>query len=490
MKKSGRSMLFFCERFDAATATTANIPDTGPASGRIASGRVGARQPRSTSFCLLLRTVFFVAVLVYLTGCGLMNKDSDIGAEAADAQGGEPSPWISDPVPYDVKIIVADGPDSLAGKMKDLSQLVQLKKEPPDSLLALERRARLDQETAVKLLNSQCYYDGKAEFAIDDKIKPAKVTLILTAGPLFKVGKADVIYDPEPVIPDAFKGRTRRSGFWGLDRQELPPPDFPASVPGVTIGEPIVADKMLTDVSAIPDKLRKTGYPLAKVTESLYTLDKPRRELNAEIFIDPGPPALLGNVIISGNKEVNTSYLEELVPWRPGREPWDDALVQDYANTLRSLGIFSSVETKPALADLRHDTAGERQGAAILPVEVEVKEGPPRTISASARYDSDTGFGVEGSWEHRNLFHNGERIRIDVPISQQETGIKAHFEKPAFLDRDMRFIANGAALWENTDAYQQQSVKGDAGLERRLARRWWGGVSIYAEGGSLKDNEH
>ena len=194
-------------------------------------------------YLIALRGVFCPLLLFTLAGCGLMNRDTDIGAEAADSQNGEESPWIEDPVPYNVKIIVDGGPESLASKMKDLSQLEQLKKEPPDSSLALERRARLDQETAVKLLNSQCYYEGKAEIKIDENVKPALVTLTLIPGQIFNVGRADVIYEPEPVIPEAFKHRTRRSGFWGLDKQELPPPDFPSTIPGVEIGKPIIADK-------------------------------------------------------------------------------------------------------------------------------------------------------------------------------------------------------------------------------------------------------
>lgn len=419
-----------------------------------------------------------------------MAKDTDIGAEAADAGAGQEKIWQGDPVPYDVSIKVDGDASFLESKMKDLSQLVSLAKEYPDSMLALERRARQDQETAVKLMQSQCYYDGKADVKIDETSKPVKVTLILEPGPIFTVGHADVIYSPEPVVPEAFKHRTRITGFWGLEKEELPPPDFPATVPGITAGKPVVADDMLAAVEKIPESLRHTGYPLAKITSSLYTLDKPARNLNAEITIDPGPPALMGKVSFHGDKEVNPEYLHKLVPWTPGKEPWDEGLLQDYANTLRALGIFRSVEAKADVQDLQADTAGQRQGAAILPAAIELVEGPARTISASARYDSDTGFGVEGVWEHRNLFHNGEKLNIDVPISEQETGIKAHFEKPAFPVSEQTLWADAAALWENTDAYQQQSLKGELGLRRHLARQWWGGLSLFAEGGSLKDNEH
>lgn len=460
------------------------------------------RLPGRLALLLLL-----LALLGQLGGCGLLAKNTDPGAQGADtaqgAQSGEGAngddaegpAWDSDPVPYSVDIDVVDGPSSLKGQMRDASQLVKLVKEPPDSMLALERRARADEETALKLLHSQCYYDGKADFSIDEADTPVKVTLRLLPGPRFTVGRADVRYEPAPFVPEAFLHRTRVTGFWGLEREQLPAPAFPDTVPGVTVGEPIVADAMLAAVSAMPEALRRTGYPLAKVTESRYTLDPAARTLNADIVINPGPPALMGPVLIHGNKEVNTCYLERLVPWTPGEEPWDDELLTDYANTLRGLGLFRSVEAAPVPEDMalehRELAADGREGdVGVVPAAITVAEGPPRSVSASARYDTDTGFGVEGTWEHRNLFHNGERLTLDAPVSQQEIGLKAAFEKPAFLQRGQRLLANGAALWENTDAYQQESLKGEIGIDRRLARQWWGGIHIGAEGGWLKDNEH
>lgn len=446
---------------------------------------------RGCSFLRSLLVGFFLIACAFpLSGCGLLSKDTDIGATAADSGKGPDPEWQPQPVSYTTAIKVEGEPQSLAGKMEDLSQLKSLREEPPDGMLALERRARMDQETAVKLLHSQCYYDGEARIFIDDKTSPVKVTLTLVPGKIYTVGGADVVYEPAPVIPDAFKNRERSAGFWGLEKEKLPPPDFPSTVPGIEIGKPVIADHMLAQVKKIPENLRKTGYPLAAIKDSLYTLNKPERQLNARIIINPGSPALMGNVIVKGAKDVNPDYLKKLMLWKPGLEPWDDTLLQDYANNLRALGIFRSVETAPEVADLKHDAAGERGGAAILPVEVTVVEGPMRSVSASARYDTDTGFGVEGTWEHRNLFGNGEKLSLDAPISQQVYGLKAHFEKPAFYDRDMKLWADGAALWQDTDAYEQNSVRGELGLERRLDPRWTANVSIFGEGGSLKDNEH
>ena len=208
----------------------------------------------------LARLALLCACLCCLCACGLLTaKDTDQGAAAADAGSNGESAWGGDPVPYTVEIRMDGGPEDLASKMKDLSQLEQLREEPPDSLLGLERRCMRDQETAVKLLNSQCYYDGEAKFSIDESSKPVKAILTLIPGPRFTVGEASARYVPPPQIPKSFMHRERVIGFWGLEKEHLPAPKFPAQIPGVAIGEPIVADDMLAAVAKIPASLQQAA---------------------------------------------------------------------------------------------------------------------------------------------------------------------------------------------------------------------------------------
>lgn len=75
-------------------------------------------------------------------------------------------------------------------------------------------------------------------------------------------------YEPAPVVPESFKNRSRETGFWGLEREAVPPPSFPASLPGVNVGQPVTADAMLAAVDALPERFRREGYPLAKVADA------------------------------------------------------------------------------------------------------------------------------------------------------------------------------------------------------------------------------
>ncbi len=175
-------------------------------------------------------------------------------------------------------------------KMRGVSQLAQqLEKEAPDSVLALERRAREDQETAIRLLQSQCYYDGEASFSMDDKVKkPVLVTLKLVAGPRYKGRPCARALCAQTRHSGGLSQPFSRNRLLGTAKEAPAAPSFPETVPGVEAGKPIVADDMLAAVSAIPDNLRKTGYPLAKVEKTVYTLDKPGSSAQCGRYNKPG----------------------------------------------------------------------------------------------------------------------------------------------------------------------------------------------------------
>ena len=444
-----------------------------------------AHNPQRAQWLNLLRTLAILVLLVCASGCGLLTRAP--AEEPQPAPPGMETAWQGKPVPYKVRIKVQDGPDSLAGLMKDSSQLVQLAKEPPDSMLALERRVRADTASATNLLYSQGYYEGVASAAIDKEATPVVVDLVLSPGKRYTLGRAAVYYDPDPVIPQFFRNRQREVGFWGLQTETVPPPSFPSVLPGVDIGKPIVADDLLAAVEALPEKLRRQGYPLASVADTSYTLDREARSLNADILVHPGPPAIMGRIEVLGNKEVSAEYVQRLAPWNAAEEPWNADRVEDYANYLRGLGIFRTVKVKP-LEDQFAQGAG-REGASVLPLEVTVAEAPFHSVGASARYDTDTGMGVEGMWENRNVFGNGEKLTLTAPIATETQGFKAAFEKPAFGVRDQKLLVTGSALRENTSAYEKMAITGAGDIERRLSRQWWGSAGLGGESGSIKDNE-
>lgn len=410
---------------------------------------------------LVLGTAF---LLCPVSGCGLIRQASEQRQE-------ETTPLFErDPVPYSVDIRVEPKDTSgIRAAMERHSQLVQLHAELPDGLIGLMRRARIDRENAVKLLHSLGYYDGTAETDVEEPKdgSTAKVTLTLTPGPRYQIGRADLSYTPEPAPLPPFPGIT--------------PDPVPRKFP-MDGGEPAEADKVLAAVDEIPQSLHRSGYPEADVASTRYTLNKRRKTLNADVVINPGPAAVMGEATIRGTDNVKPEYLQKLVTWQQG-EPWDERRIQAYRRELQSLGLFRFVNVKAAPSS---QGRADREGDPLrLPVLVDVRESSFRTISASARYATDTGIGVQGEWQHRNLLGAGEKLTIKTPFAQDKRGIQADFEKPAFGDRDQKLLAGSSYLREDTDAYDTTAVNAYAGLERRLSSEWWGSVRVFGEEGTV-----
>ena len=414
-----------------------------------------------------------LACFCLLTGCGLL-RDRLEQKEAPEEL------FETDPVAYDVDIRSSGSREeqtSLSEAFSKHSQLVLLKDNLPDGIIGLSRRAHGDKQTAVKLLRSLGYYDGTADIDVaeaPDKEKNANVSVKLTPGPQYRIGTVTVSYEPT--------------------LQELPLPKtkdaepVPETLRGIKTGDPAVADTILASVDATVAILQRAGYPEAKVASTKYMLDRGKKQLNIAVVYAPGPACMMGGAVVQGTEKVDPDYVAKLVTWK-GEQLWDDKILTEYREKLQHLGLFRSVEVKPYPSS--SVTTREDNGLVRLPVQVDVKETSFRTVSASARYATDTGVGLLGEWEHRNFFGAGEKVDVKAPFAQDKRGIQLDFEKPCFGNPDQKFLAGTSFLREDTDAYRQTALNAYVGIERKLSEYWWTSVKLFGEKGSVtRDVKH
>jgi translocation and assembly module TamA len=183
----------------------------------------------------------------------------------------------------------------------------------------------------------------------------------------------------------------------------------------------------------------------------------------------------MGEVIVEGDTGVDPEYIKQLNTWRKGAV-WSNKRIGLYRERLQKLGLFRGVEIKPA--PLSSAIRKEGEAHVELPAVVKVQDASFRTIGASTRYSTDVGIGVQGEWQHRNLFGAAEKLTLKAPFAQDKRGFEADFEKPCFLQRGQKLLAGASWLDEETDAYDSRYQSAYVGLERRLARRWWASVKL------------
>ena len=405
-----------------------------------------------------------------ISGCGLIREQSQ-PKRPQQAQLIE-----SEPMKYDVEIKVeglpeGQKPDALRSAMESSSQLLQLKDKLPDGALGLLRRARADENSALKVLRSQGYYDGKAELSViepEEEGGKAHVLLTLIAGPLYVIGKTELLFQPELTpLPDT-PGKSHRP--------------VPTSIDGLQPGQPALARSVLDAVDKLPGEFHVAGYPWARTVSTRNILDREKKTLDVEVTMDAGTPALMGDVIVEGDTGVDPEYIKQLNTWRKGTV-WSNNRIESYRERLQKSGLFRGVEIKPA--PLSSAIRKEGEAHVELPAVVKVRDASFRTIGASARYSTDVGIGLQGEWQHRNLFGAGEKLTLKAPFAQDKRGLEADFEKPCFLQRGQKLLAGASWLEEDTDAYDSRYQSAYVGLERRLSFRWWSSVKLYAEDGIL-----
>lgn len=348
--------------------------------------------------------------------------------------------------------------ESLIESFKGISLLERLKEELPDSMTGLERRLSDDLKQARRVLESFGYYDGAVNGSME-QADPIPIRIVFRPGTRYTIGPS-VIRRVDGADTTFTKGVPLR-----LDDIDL------------TEGAPARADDVLDAVGRVREQFRNSGYPHAQVVATRYVLYRDRRTLNAEIVVDPGEAVRFGNVMVKGNPPVWRRYFDAIKTWKKGR-PWNQRRVEDYRAQLVQGGLFQAVDIQPGTET---DEEGDRD------VVVDATMAPLRTIGGSLRYDTDFGFGVQGFWEHRNLTERGDKLRLEMPLWKDSQKFTANYRLPYFLRDDQNLLMEAAIVNETLDAYNQRSISGGIGLERRLSRRWWGSSWITSEVGDLKD---
>lgn len=399
-------------------------------------------------------------------------EDADTLSAADDLARQKKAEDIAAQAPEDVEM---DG-EAIVDGVRGLSQLVSLHDTPPDGELGLEMRTRQDIDAALRYMASVGYYDGAADFELTGvETEKAHVTIYLRPGRRYVVGDISIIFTPAPYVPASLQNR--QNFLFAPDR-----------LPRIRPGRAVTAQEVLDSVQKLPVRLHNNGYPDAKIVGEYYYLDRSRRTLNILVEIDPGEPATIGKVLFTGESSVSSEYLAKLVPWSL-KEPviWDERKVDRYVSNLRKSGLFSNVTV--VNQEERSPSSG-KDVPSRKNIGIALEDAKHRTIGAMARYDTDTGFGVELNWEHRNLFGNGEKLTITTPYTYTDKGVEMEFTKPAFITRNQFFRVKGSALVENTDAYERTGADLEAGVLRYWNRNWITFTGLFTDTGWLKNNEH
>ncbi|OWQ92464.1 hypothetical protein CDQ92_20395 [Sphingopyxis bauzanensis] len=287
-----------------------------------------------------------------------------------------------------------------------------------DNAAMLRARLSADGELMQRILASEGYYDAVVDTRIDrgerEEVQAGQprqrraITAVIDVKPGTQYKLAEIILEADPTVPP-----------------NLIADNFPLSV-----GEPIVAQRVQGAEAAIALKLPEEGYPFAEVGQRDILLDGATGDGVYTLPVEIGKRSRFGGIDTTGDLAFDAEHVEVLARFKRG-DLYDSRKVDDLRQALVATGLFATVAAEP-------QPTGESAGddTEYVTMLVTQQAGPPRTLAASAGYGTGEGLRVEGSWTHRNLLPPEGALIFRGVVGTQEQGIGATLRRSNAGRRD------------------------------------------------------
>ncbi|MGH7671647.1 MAG: BamA/OMP85 family outer membrane protein, partial [Gemmatimonadales bacterium] len=182
------------------------------------------------------------------------------------------------------------------------------------------------------------------------------------------------------------------------------------------LGDPFNRFLLQASADTIVARLRNRGYPYADV---LRNFDSEAGILRADVELEalPGPRMRVGEVLIEGLAEVDTSTVRRLLAVRRGEWFRQDALYQSQRD-LYGMGVFRSANV--LLVDSLPD------GDSTVRVLVQVQEGSQHRVRFGLGYGSVECFRVQTGWAAHDFLGGARVLDLSGRLSKLGGGAPAN----------------------------------------------------------------
>ncbi len=327
------------------------------------------------------------------------------------------------------------------------SLMVQLRQRPPATPALLQKRAERDIVRLTTVLHSQGYYDALIAVRFDGPASEMKVVIDLDCGARYTVGSVRVLFRNE-----------LQGGLSAPDAVEL----------GLDSGKPAEGRAIIGAGKRLLRWFSEHGYPFPEIESRRLIVNHADHTVIAEFVVNPGPSARLGTFRVTGLKEVDGSFVEDVLQWETGIA-YDAGIMDACTKRLQRTGLFTIVGVNP---ERPVDNDGQVNGS------VELHERKPRSIETTVGYYTDKGFDSKLAWQHRNCFGRAELLKLEAALGEVVQSGEAWHRKPLFDGNERVLLMNLGAARDNPDAYLSSSFHAQVGTERRILRNTRGGYGL------------
>lgn len=389
------------------------------------------------------------------------------------------------------------GAEDVEQALKDASNLYRLRDDPPSNGEGLALRAKSDPARLIDAQWGAGYYNAQVSLSV------AGQPIGLTTNDVSAAARVAEAYRAKAQVPirilaqpgPRFTFRTIRV----IDAETgLPfaPEILPPRIVKLDVGAPARAADVLAAEARIIDHFRGEGHPFAKTSAREPVVFHERAVMDVTLRISRGPRAGIGEVALSGTKDVDPAVVQSFIYTDTGTL-YSPTEIRNIRKSVGRIEAISSVR-------IREAEALDAQGN--LPLSVEVTERKPRLIGASAQYSTVDGPAVNAYWAHRNLFGGAERLRLDAALFFAQRGstdglpdfeefdwedlggrLSASFVKPALGGTRNDFLLDTTVTREATEGYLASFGNVTAAIRHRFTDQFSVQIGPEVEIGESED---
>ncbi|MGH1368105.1 MAG: autotransporter assembly complex protein TamA [Maritimibacter sp.] len=348
--------------------------------------------------------------------------------------------------------------DALAKKVEQASLLAQAKKDGRTDARDLFATAQADYARLLKALYAEGHYgaviriliDGReagsiSNFAVPNRI--SDITVQVAPGDKFLFGRTAIspLVTGTSALPEFARGEVARS---------------------TAIQEAV--DQAVSD-------WRDAGHAKVDVADQDLSANHRSKELNALVFMAPGPRVRLGVLNQTTPSAVRAARIQAIAGLPTG-EVFSPKKIEDAADRLRKTGAFSSV----AMSEGDVLRSGN-----VMDVDLALVDMTPRRFGFGAEVSSLDGLTVSGFWLHRNLLGGAERFRVEAEVGGVtpaldgiDTRLSARLDVPAAFGTRTSAFAYAHGEWLHEPGYEALQAGAEVGIGRVFSDKLSGEIGL------------
>ena len=313
--------------------------------------------------------------------------------------------------------------------LKHLEEELSRQRKNNRQLQQYSKRSKITRYES-QLLNERLRAEGYYAAKIKVDLQPERITYHVDSGPVYRVRNLTVKHPKHlETLQDVITLKT---------------------------GDPLRAEAVLAAKKSLATYVEDKFCLYRIDVDYRVAVEHQTHSADVTFIIEDSPAVRFGDINFIGLQSIDEDYLRARLPIKK-----DECYKPKRIDVTRLTLIQSNL-----LASVNAEVKSPENGA--VPITLHVVERHHRRLSAGIGFESDEGFGVSASWEHRNLLGRAQNLTIDSHIAQNAETLSSRLTLPHFK-RDNQSITFFADLEkDNTEAFDSKSGTLGSEISRRL----------------------